>query len=370
MEVVGTVAATAQLVGIAIGLLNSIAQIHDLIKHVPDRYQRWHVELDLLGEAITWIQQNYALQTWQVRRVLESMRSKMQSLLKLCQTYAPPSKASWIIKIFKNLSAHAIEPRIIEHLQSLEHDKTTLLLAIQLPIPNSDENCLINNKMPKPNFMRVTHHTFTNDGLRVAAGGSQQALTEIVPRPDLDLSRSIRCVGHTGTTQHSRDNGNKMKFPQNYRFIALGETTFQGTLDPELNDAPYYKTMPRTEYANTFKKIRIKGDRDFVGNAMGIGGTFEDIIVEGHDNAVGLCSQPMMKRPSSPPHHQAKYPNSHARQGKGHDGHNSGVIGENYSRHGVYSGGQEATNEDFDDMVIDEQNAEENDHDRMDLDPR
>ncbi|KAK5625325.1 hypothetical protein RRF57_001041 [Xylaria bambusicola] len=360
MEVVGTVAATAQLMGIAIGLLNSISQIHDLIKHVPDRYQRWHVELDLLGDAITCIQQNYALQTWQVRRVLENMLSKMQSLLKLCQTYAPPSKASWIIKILKNLSAHAIEPRIIEHLQSLEHDKTTLLLAIQLPIPSSkNEDCSINDKMPNSNLKGVTHN-----GPRVAGEGGQQAVTEIVPRPDLGLNRSLRCVGHTGTTQKIRDNDQKMKVPQNYRFITFGETTLPGTLNPGLNGAQYRNAMP------SIKGIRIKGNRDYVGNAMGVEGTLEDIIVEGHDNAVGFCSSPTMNRPLAPSHHQANQANPRTKQEKYHSRYNIGTTRGESSHHGVYNGGQDGANEGFDDMVVDEQDADENDYDGMDLDPR
>lgn len=184
MEVVGTVAATAQLVGLAIGLLNSIAQLLEVIKHVPGRYQRWHVELDLLGEAISCIQHNSALQTKQVRRVLENMRSKVQYLLKLCRTYAPPSKAIWVIKVLKNLTAHATEPRIMEYFQSLEHDKTTLLLVIQSPsIPESkNDYCLKNDKMPKRGLMEVDHKTVTPTGLREIDEDSQSALTEIVPR--------------------------------------------------------------------------------------------------------------------------------------------------------------------------------------------
>ncbi|KAI1155940.1 hypothetical protein F4825DRAFT_360644 [Nemania diffusa] len=132
MEVVGTVAATFQLVGLAMSLLDSIAQLHDVINLVPDRYQRWHTELHVLGAMINCIQQDSALHTSQVNQVLENMSPKIKSLLRLCRKYTPPANAGRIIKAIKILSAHAVEPRITEYLQSLEHDKTTLLLAIQL----------------------------------------------------------------------------------------------------------------------------------------------------------------------------------------------------------------------------------------------
>ncbi|KAI0965128.1 hypothetical protein F4678DRAFT_485539 [Xylaria arbuscula] len=85
-----------------------------------------------------------------VGRVMRAMCPKIESLLKLCKKHAPPLGANPIIKVLKNLSAYSVESLITEHLQSLEHDKTTLLLAIQLPVvPKSTTNsCLAKEIMP------------------------------------------------------------------------------------------------------------------------------------------------------------------------------------------------------------------------------
>ncbi|KAI1419926.1 hypothetical protein F5Y12DRAFT_775429 [Xylaria sp. FL1777] len=218
MEVVGTVAATVQLVGMAMSILDSIAQLHDLIKCVPGRFQRWHTELDLLGETIKSIQHNAALQTFQVGRVMENMCPKIESLLILCKKHTPPSKASPIIKIIKNLSAHSVEPRIIEHLQSLEHDKTTLLLAIQLlPATNSTQDLCSTTKAMSNYNPNTSHKTHTKVFPWKAAEDSQQTTAGIFPFRVADSDQAL-VKPVSANTPNKKNQGKPIVFPQGYCF--------------------------------------------------------------------------------------------------------------------------------------------------------
>ncbi|KAI0529951.1 hypothetical protein GGR58DRAFT_276574 [Xylaria digitata] len=335
MEVVGTVAATVQLVGLAMSILDSIAQLHDIINLVPDRYQRWHTELDVLGTTINCIQQDSALHTLQVNQVLENMSPKIKSLLRLCRRYTPPANASRIIKAIKILSAHAVEPRITEYLQSLEHDKTTLLLAIQL-IP------AMSSSMKDLCFKDdATYH--------YGPGDSHKAHTKDFPRKnsgDMGSDNSVSFVEPTGLTMF-QDNKNVQPFKQMinaraFRFVAQRETLLAGAEESSSSGhaVPNPSTTHGVHQSGDFSGIRITGQRPHIGHdSRGINvtvkGSFTDFEINGDDARIG------------------------------HRGQN-----QDPSSDGLRGGGQEgAAKRGSDTMVLDEQFADERDEDRMDLDP-
>lgn len=132
MEVLGAVAATGQLIGTGFAILDAIDQLRDFLKHAPDRCQGWRCQLDALSGTICDIRQNSQLQTYQVKRIIEDIAPKISTLTKLCAHYAPePQPKSRLYKrLSKALSAKGIERRILQSFQSLEQDKTTLILSI------------------------------------------------------------------------------------------------------------------------------------------------------------------------------------------------------------------------------------------------
>lgn len=81
MKVIGTAAATAQLLGMVIKILESIGQLQDLIQHMPSRYRSWDTELIILRDAIVCVQRDSTLHTIQVKRIIEHMGPKIKSLV-------------------------------------------------------------------------------------------------------------------------------------------------------------------------------------------------------------------------------------------------------------------------------------------------
>jgi hypothetical protein len=143
MEILGGVAATAQLIGLVVNIIQSIAELDDFISHVPQQYHRWHAQLTVLSDTIAGIQNNAALQTSHICRLVESINQKIDDLLLLCRQYTPRSETNAFSKVFKVLSARTVEPRMLQKFQALEHDKTTLLLAITTSVdpfhPTTDD---------------------------------------------------------------------------------------------------------------------------------------------------------------------------------------------------------------------------------------
>ncbi|OTA98069.1 hypothetical protein M426DRAFT_126694 [Hypoxylon sp. CI-4A] len=152
MEVIGTVAATGQLIGTLLGILETIAELRDFLKHAPARCKGWLTEINALSEAILCIRDKPMLQTSQVQRILEAMAPKIRALTKLCTQYAPEPKLKFIKRLARALLARTNESRIIQSFQSLERDKATLLLTIS----TLDRPALPKNASPasqkKPNM--------------------------------------------------------------------------------------------------------------------------------------------------------------------------------------------------------------------------
>ncbi|KAI1099111.1 hypothetical protein F4804DRAFT_322778 [Jackrogersella minutella] len=130
MEVLGTVAACGQLIGTAIKILDSIAQLRDYLRHAPARHRGWHTELAALHNILSYIRHHSNLQTCQVKGIIESIDFKIATLTNLCGRYMPVPNQQLFIKLNRALSARTVESKILQGFESLEHDKTTLLLVI------------------------------------------------------------------------------------------------------------------------------------------------------------------------------------------------------------------------------------------------
>ncbi|KAI1085989.1 hypothetical protein F5B19DRAFT_480778 [Rostrohypoxylon terebratum] len=130
MEVLGAVAAAGLFAGTAITILDAITQLRDFLRHAPARYQGWGDQLNVLADIIVSIRDNSALQTCQVSRIIESMAPKVTQLAELCAHHALEPKPRFISRLIWAWKARDNEPRILQRFQSLERDKTALILII------------------------------------------------------------------------------------------------------------------------------------------------------------------------------------------------------------------------------------------------
>ncbi|KAI0378155.1 hypothetical protein F5Y04DRAFT_164106 [Hypomontagnella monticulosa] len=233
MEVIGTVAATTQLIGTAIGILDSIAQLRDFLQHAPARYQGWRDDLAVLSDTISDIQLNPALHTRQIGRIIDTMEPKIKSLTGLCSCYTSGSKGSelkFITKLNRALSARATESRILRSFESLEHDKTTLILTISTldrsaPVPSPTQKGRdtftttqsVEDKMDNSNNTElVSNHS------QHGAAFTAQRIAEIMEWIQHRLIQSLQARDASYFTD-SDGRGEPSVTPQNHRPIPQGQ---------------------------------------------------------------------------------------------------------------------------------------------------
>ncbi|KAI1753101.1 hypothetical protein F4782DRAFT_498340 [Xylaria castorea] len=260
MEVIGTVAATAQLLGMVMKVLESISQLHDLVKHVPGRYHSWNTELTTLGEMIYCIQRNPALQTFQVGRVIANISPKIEGLVLLCREHSPRSKAKPLKRVLTTLSACAVEPRILRRFESLEQDKTTLLLAINIHIVSNPPAI---EDMSKQTYEKIREGSTENPSdAHADAGPPHQALVRVQKKDD-NTDTPERRGAHTPGDQ--------------------GEHPSARQYDTGESVAPQLGTGRRSSY----KAIKLVGNSIVLGTSRGDGADFGDIDLKGHRHIVG-----------------------------------------------------------------------------------
>jgi hypothetical protein len=130
MEVIGGVAASAQLLGTVVRILNAIIDIRDYIQNASGRFQKWHAELVALTATVSCIKQSPRLHTANIGQILEGISQKMDQLGSLFTQFSLAPNLGPVKKIFKSFSASAVECRILQSFTALERDKTTLILTI------------------------------------------------------------------------------------------------------------------------------------------------------------------------------------------------------------------------------------------------
>ncbi|KAI8955277.1 hypothetical protein F4801DRAFT_574863 [Xylaria longipes] len=263
MEFIGTVAATAQLLGMVMKILESISQLHDLIKHVPGRYHSWDIELTILGEMIYYIQRNSALQTFHVGRVIANIRPKIESLVLLCREHAPRPKSKPLKRVLTTLSACAAEPRILQRFESLEHDKITLLLAINLRIAS---NPLAIEDMSKRVYEEVRERSTEGpSGVHADSGPIHKTLV-LVQKKDDDTDTTER-----RRSQAPGDSGQHHDMSSAHQYNT-GEFV-----------APQQGIGRRSSYTT----IKLVGNSIILGTSRGDGADFDGIDLNGYRHVVG-----------------------------------------------------------------------------------
>ncbi|KAJ8132896.1 hypothetical protein O1611_g729 [Lasiodiplodia mahajangana] len=204
---------------------------------------------------------------------MECMKPKIESLVDLCKKYTPPSKANRVIKALRCLSAHKIEARIIEHLQSLEHDKTTLLITIQLLDRSISTGYLCPTDETMAENPRDSVRTYTNDTARdhILANRLQRS-------DDSDSSHALMQITRT-QTQHSRGQYQQNAYQQPHQY--------PGTTNGFPTSVPGTSQPAGTAQSSTFEEVKIIGSRSHVGNSVEGNSKFSRVALTGDDNMVG-----------------------------------------------------------------------------------
>ncbi|KAI1400050.1 hypothetical protein F4819DRAFT_386974 [Hypoxylon fuscum] len=269
MEVLGAVAATGQLIGTAVNILDLIAQLRDFLRYAPDRYQGWHTELYVLGETIAYIRDNSKLQTCQVSRIITGMAPKIQSLTDLCKRYSPDPDHKFLSRLNRAFSARGVEARIMQNFDSLEHDKTTLILSIST--------------------IKYSHQT--NQDLDEKMQGAW------------DTSRSASS-GFLKQEEEDRWKFAPQSTPET-RLVPFQPAHFSANMPgPNMPATNMPATnMPATRQKSTFKKMKLKGNNSICGDTTGTGVDMEEYEAEGdgrvdgsHTERIGLRWAPSSRQ--------------------------------------------------------------------------
>ncbi|KAI0835752.1 hypothetical protein F5Y06DRAFT_275289 [Hypoxylon sp. FL0890] len=278
MEVLGTVAAAGQLIGTAVRILDSIAQLRDFLQHAPARYQGWHSELAVLDDTISCIRHNSALQTSQISRIIEGMAPKIETLTGLCLRHSPESKGKLVSRVNRALTARTVESRILQNFQSLEHDKTTLILTIStLNVPLSIQQ----STQARQNLLE--------DKKREMEGGSSRA--DYLDRAHFQEQDNLNHSGGLFSSTQSIQRYDMSRFPnpdQSTAFIQQllrNSVSSQSTYTAGVGGLPIHGINGQR---STFKNIKLNGNGCLFGDSLGKGADFEGINIVGHGRVDGV----------------------------------------------------------------------------------
>ncbi|KAI1411848.1 hypothetical protein F5Y13DRAFT_51716 [Hypoxylon sp. FL1857] len=271
MEVLGTVAAAGQLIGTAMRILDSIAQLRDFLQHAPARYQGWHSELAVLHDTVSCIRYNSALQTSQITCIIEAMAPKIDTLAGLCLSHAPEPKQKLVRRLNKALTARAVESRILQSFQTLEHYKTTLILTIStLNVPFSITNPA-----------QVMSEDERQNMRKASAGSSRVDLESLEEQDSLSLNHSD---GSSSSTQSIQ------RFDMNQGANSDQTTAILHFLQNYMSSQPTHTTQGMHMQQSVFRNITLEGDGGLFGDTTGAGGRFEGIKVSGDGRVFGTHS--------------------------------------------------------------------------------
>ncbi|KAI2641350.1 hypothetical protein GGS26DRAFT_152 [Hypomontagnella submonticulosa] len=301
MEVIGAVAATTQLIGTAIGLLDSIAQLREFLQHAPARYQGWRDDLAVLGDTISDIQLNPALHTRQIGRIIDAMGPKIETLTVLCSCYTSGSEgaeSNFIRKLNRAFSARAVESRILKSFESLEHDKTTLILTIstlnksapvsssaQIRRDTSTTTQSVKDKMNN-NTELISNHAEDNVGQGTGrhALGMRGSLTHLQTTFNASSMSSPMFINHTNHTG--------IVIPQRYAlFLELLQRRQETQRNPR-NTGAHDSNNASTPgvhggQQSSFRGYMAIGDDCLCGDTTGRGINMDDAWIVGDRSAHG-----------------------------------------------------------------------------------
>ncbi|KAI2618369.1 hypothetical protein GGR54DRAFT_640495 [Hypoxylon sp. NC1633] len=280
MEVLGAVAASGQLIGTVIKILDSIAQLRDFLKHAPARCRGWRTQLSVLGDTISSIRDNSALQTHQIGRIIEDMAPKIESLMELCVRYTPEPRLKLFKKLTRALSARAIEAQILYRFQALEHDKTSLILTISAMNGSGSHRQShrareVEDKDDKEDKEDEAQNQDASGPTRLSTSNlAQQEVDDLTSNIN---DNSLLCLGQNQLSQQiSNMDGSKNNMPPEYAQQILA---MFAALQQSAGGQPN----------NSFTHVTLRGDGSLCGSTAGAA-KIDDVNVQGDANLSGTHS--------------------------------------------------------------------------------
>ncbi|KAI0437987.1 hypothetical protein F4803DRAFT_536488 [Xylaria telfairii] len=245
MEVLGAVAAASQLCGMLIQALDETARLRDLLRHAPTQYTRWNNELIILEEAISLIKANESLHTCTVMRLIEIITGKIKELTSfVCKNQPPLSDASFIKKLLWVPRARSIENRILQSFESLEYNKTTLILLINLS----------NGSISVENFRTAIMDVQARSSNQAVCRHGQQTLQNV----DLTgLIQKILASLQPASKTSPDEDGEKKQPAESTQPTQVQHSVFEG-ITLKGNDSLFGSTIPT---GITFREVNITGSR-------------------------------------------------------------------------------------------------------------
>ncbi|XXH04260.1 hypothetical protein Hte_010674 [Hypoxylon texense] len=280
MEALGAAAAVGQFISMAAKMIDLIARLEDFLKNAPARYQGWRAQLATLDDTISYIRDNTELHTNHVKRVIGDMAPKILCLIKLCERYAPTPKAEWRSRLKKALSAWGVEPQILQNLQSLEQDKTTLLLAI-----NMSSRATTPEEKKEETSLNMDHQRQqqAREGSRAANHNSTYVAHA---HPDTPPATPTDTIPKT----HSR-------MPSDTTNVPTAGIPRDASSRPRLETLPGARSDARSEthqwassqggVQSSYEKIHTKGTANDIGSNPQHQVKFNDIDTKGDANRIG-----------------------------------------------------------------------------------
>ncbi|OTA89592.1 hypothetical protein M434DRAFT_398484 [Hypoxylon sp. CO27-5] len=303
MEVLGTVAAAGQLIGTAVRILDSIAQLRDFLRHAPARYQGWHSELTVLNDTISYIRHNPALQTSQISHIVEAMAPKIETLTDLCLRHTPGPKQKLVSRLNRALSARTVESRILQSFQSLEHEKTTLILTIStLNVPSA----IGSSAQTSQAIIEDETHGMKDVDARLSCadiGSTQHSLGLGGDINNITSFQELEYLLEQDNPSYSAGSASSTKSIQRYDKNQItnpdqASALIQRLLPNHMSSQSSYTVggagglplQTMNGQRSTFKNINLKGNCCLFGDSVGNGADFEGVQIVGHGRVDGAHS--------------------------------------------------------------------------------
>ncbi|KAI1138517.1 hypothetical protein F5Y05DRAFT_42485 [Hypoxylon sp. FL0543] len=285
MEVLGTVAAAGQLIGTAIKILDSIAQLREFLHHAPARYQGWHSELAVLDDTVSCIRHNSALQTGQISRIIEAMAPKIETLTGLCLRHTPEARGKLVSRLNRAFTARAVESRILQSFQSLEHGKTALILtisALKVTFPIEQSPLTRQSQLEENTGQAMQNVSAGLPQTDPVTGGLLHLEVEDNRYHGSGLFSSTQPIQRYAVSQtaNSDQTSALIELLRNYM-------SSQSTCTANVGELPRQGISGQR---STFKNISLDGDACLFGDTTGNGADFDGITIVGYGRVDGKHS--------------------------------------------------------------------------------
>ncbi|KAF2263907.1 hypothetical protein CC78DRAFT_263245 [Lojkania enalia] len=132
LEVLAVVAAASQFCAHLLKITESLTELHEHIKHGPDRIRSYSKQLESLSCTIEFIQRNQKFHIDIVENLVKAISDKVDTLNRIIHTSFSDVRRRSARKYFRIPKERITERRIKESLAALVDDKINLIICITM----------------------------------------------------------------------------------------------------------------------------------------------------------------------------------------------------------------------------------------------